>query len=114
MAKKTKSAPKPKPAAPGKPATKGEPARPAGSKRPGPQRSGLGGLDAAATVLTGAVKPMNCKQLVAQMLTRKLWSTRGKTPAATIGAALARDITAKKDQSRFRKAGRGLFALRRG
>ena len=57
---------------------------------------------------------MNCKEQVAQMLTRKLWSTKGKTPAATIGAALTRDISVKKDQSRFRKAGSGLFALRRG
>ncbi len=87
-------------------------AAPAGPKRPGPQRSGLGGLDAAATGLSGAGKPMNCKELVAQMLTRKLWSTKGKTPAATIGAALARDISAKKERSRFRKAGPGLFALR--
>jgi hypothetical protein len=84
----------------------------AGPKRPGPPRPGLGGLDAAATVLTGASKPMSCKELVAQMLTRKLWSTKGKTPAATIGAALARDIQSKKEKSRFRKAGPGLFSLR--
>jgi len=98
-----------------KPPVKSKPsAAPAGPKRPGPQRSGLGGLDAAATVLSGANKPMNCKELVAQMLTRKLWSTKGKTPTATIGAALARDINAKKEKSRFRKAGPGLFTLRRG
>jgi hypothetical protein len=81
--------------------------------RPGPKREGLGGLDAAATVLTGSPEPMGCKQLVAEMLKRKLWSTKGKTPAATIGAALGRDIQQKKDRSRFRKVGPGRFALRR-
>lgn len=83
-----------------------------GHKRPGPQRSGLGGLAAAATVLVDAGKPMGCKELVARMLTRKLWSSKGKTPAATIGAAISRDIATKKEHSRFRKAGRGLFAAR--
>lgn len=110
MAKKNSKKNKPAPAK-AKPApTRARPG--AGPKRPGTQGAGLGGLAAAATVLIDAGKPMGCKQLVAQMLTRRLWTSKGKTPAATIGAALSRDISAKKERSRFRKAGRGLFALR--
>lgn len=84
-----------------------------GGRRPGPKRAGVGGLDAAATVLTGSAEPMGCKQLVAEMTKRRLWATKGKTPAATIGAALGRDIQQKKEQSRFRKVGPGLFTLHR-
>jgi len=81
-----------------------------GGKRPVTKREGLGGLNAAATVLIDTGKPMRCPELVEQMLKRGLWTTGGKTPASTIGAALTRDIQAKKSLSRFRKAGRGLFA----
>jgi hypothetical protein len=83
-----------------------------GGNRAGPKRDGVGGLGAAATVLIDAGKPMRCKELVAQMLQRRLWTSKGKTPAATIAAAITRDINAKKDASRFRRAGPGLFASR--
>jgi hypothetical protein len=86
--------------------------KPRDGKRAGPKRDGVGGLAAAATVLIDVGKPMRCKELVAAMLKRRLWTSKGKTPAATIAAAITRDINAKKDGSRFRKAGPRLFALR--
>ena len=67
----------------------------------------MGGLDVAAQLLLAAAKPMSCKELVEDMLARKLWSTTGKTPVATIYAAIIRDIAANGMESRFRKTARG-------
>jgi HB1, ASXL, restriction endonuclease HTH domain len=38
-------------------------------------------------------------------------SPAGKTPQATLYAAIAKEIRTKKDQARFRKTGPGRFAL---
>jgi hypothetical protein len=55
---------------------------------------------------------MTCKELIAAMTARGYWtSPAGKTPEATLYAALAREIKVKKDQARFRKSGRGTFVL---
>ena len=72
---------------------------------------GTSGLDAAAKVLAEAGKPMNCKAIVERMLAKGLWKTNGKTPAATIYAAIIREIAAKGDKARFHKVERGKFAL---
>jgi HB1, ASXL, restriction endonuclease HTH domain len=70
----------------------------------------LSGLDAAAIVLREASTPLNAQDLVGLMLERGLWTTEGKTPAATIYAAMIREIKAKGSASRFLKADRGRFA----
>lgn len=75
-----------------------------GQKRPS-------GLDAAAQVLADADEPLNTKEMVARMLAKGLWRTGGKTPAATIYAAIIREIRTKGDDARFRKVERGKFAL---
>ena len=69
------------------------------------------GLDAAAKVLAKAGEPMSCKAIVEHMLANGLWQTTGKTPAATIYAAIIREIAAKGDNARFRKVERGKFTL---
>lgn len=69
------------------------------------------GLDAAAQVLADAGEPLNAKEMVALMLGRKLWQTNGKTPAATIYAAIIREIAVKGGGARFRKVARGKFEL---
>lgn len=69
------------------------------------------GLDAAAAVLADAGTPMKVSEMVNRMLGRGLWTTNGKTPAATIYAAIIREIATKGTASRFRKAGRGFFGL---
>jgi len=71
----------------------------------------LGGLDAAAQVLAEAGKPMSCSEIVDVMLERKLWTTTGKTPHATIYAGIIREVAAKGRESRFRKTGRGMFEV---
>jgi len=73
-----------------------------GAKRPS-------GLDATAKVLAEAGKPLNCKTIVERMLAEGLWKTGGKTPAATIYAAIIREIAAKGKDARFRKVERGKF-----
>ena len=69
------------------------------------------GLDAAAQVLDEVGEPMSCKAIVERVFARGLWQTSGRTPAATIYAAIAREIAAKGDASRFRKVERGKFTL---
>ena len=71
----------------------------------------LSALDAATAVLAKADGPMSSKELVEQMLADGLWQTGGKTPANTLYAAMLREISKKGDDSRFRKVGRGRFAL---
>ncbi|MBL9147340.1 MAG: restriction endonuclease, partial [Phycisphaerae bacterium] len=39
------------------------------------------------------------------------WKTSGKTPHATLYAAMIREIAAKGKDARFKKSDRGLFAL---
>ncbi len=71
----------------------------------------LSGLDAAAKVLADAGQPMRARELVNTMIERGLWKSGGKTPHATIYAAMIREIAAKKNAARFRKTDRGLFAF---
>ncbi|MBI5863763.1 MAG: winged helix-turn-helix domain-containing protein [Planctomycetes bacterium] len=71
----------------------------------------LSGLDAAAKVLADAGEPMRARELVNTMIERGLWKSGGKTPHATIYAAMIREIAAKKSAARFRKTDRGLFAF---
>jgi len=69
----------------------------------------MSGLDAAAKMLEEAGQPMNAKAMVEAMLAKGYWATGGKTPAATIHAAIIREIAAKGKDARFRKTARGMF-----
>ena len=69
------------------------------------------GLDAAAKVLAEASEPLNTAEMVKRMLAKGLWKTSGKTPAATIYAAIIREIATKGKDARFRKTARGKFEL---
>ena len=64
-----------------------------------------------AIVLADAGKPMRSKELIAEMAKRGLWtSPGGKTPEATLYAAILREIGAKGTAARFARAGKGEFA----
>jgi hypothetical protein len=80
------------------------------AEQPAPPKK-VGVLDAAAQVLAETGSPMNTAAMVKVMLERGIWSTGGKTPAATLHAAVSREVAAKGEASRFRKIGRGMFAL---
>ena len=96
-AKKTKAA---------KSAPKKKPAKPAKAK---PKK--LSALNAAAQVLTDGGGSMTTKELIEAMAAKKLWeSPNGKTPAATLYAAILREIATKGKQARFKKTEPGKFA----
>ncbi len=70
----------------------------------------LSALDAAAKVLSESTEPLRAKDIIDQMAEKGYWtSPGGKTPHATISAAIMREIRDKGDNSRFKKADRGLF-----
>ncbi len=69
----------------------------------------MSGLDAAAFVLSKAGTPLSAREIFDATQTSELWTSKGKTPDATLYAAMIREIAAKKDASRFRKSGPGLF-----
>jgi hypothetical protein len=72
----------------------------------------LNALDAAHRVLKEAKKPLTCQEIVDRAIQRKFWRTEGATPQNSLNAAIARDIKANAERSRFIKTGRGLFSAR--
>jgi len=72
----------------------------------------MSGLDAAAKVLADAGEPLNSKTIVERAIEKGLWKTGGKTPAATVYAAMLREIQKKGDASRFAKTERGMFTIK--
>jgi hypothetical protein len=96
-----------KPAAVPAPAATHQPQTPAPSKPP----KKMSALDAAAKVLAETGRPMSCPELIAAMAAQGYWSSpKGKTPAATLYAALTREAATKGAVARFRKVGPGQFA----
>jgi hypothetical protein len=72
----------------------------------------LSALDAAARVLAETKKVLSCSELIEAMANQGYWtSPTGKTPQATLSAALQREIVVKKDQSRFKKTAPGRYTL---
>jgi len=92
-----------------KPSKDAKPTKPAKAPKE-PKAKKLSALDAAAQVLAKAKDPMNAKALIETMAEQKLWTTPGgKTPHATLYAAMLREINEKGKEARFKKADRGLF-----
>lgn len=75
------------------------------------KRTGI--LNAAAEILAKAPEPMGCKAIVEQVLESGLWTTMGKTPSATLYAAIIREIAKKGKDARFEKVDRGRFKVRK-
>ena len=74
----------------------------------------MSGLDAAAKVLVESKDPMTAQDIVKGMSEKGYWtSPGGKTPHATIYAAMIREIKEKGKESRFTKVERGMFAANR-
>lgn len=100
-----------KPARPAK--AEGKPAISALRKRARitkPAEPRVSGLGAALTVLQASKQPMKVGDLAEVAIKKGLWSPKGKTPEATLASALYREIKDKGKQSRFKKAGPGLYA----
>ena len=89
------------------------------TKKAGPKKVGgkqkpkrVSALDAAVQVLAQAERPMRAQELVVAMAEQGLWSSpAGKTPHATLYAAMLREIGAKGEAARFQKVDCGLFAF---
>ena len=83
--------------------------KPAKEKKPTPPKR-VSALDAAAQVLAASEVPMRAKEMIAKMEAKGLWkSPGGKTPEATLYAAIIREIAAKGDKARFKKHDKGVF-----
>ncbi|MBX3404491.1 MAG: hypothetical protein KF699_13860 [Phycisphaeraceae bacterium] len=83
------------------------------AKEPKPKR--VSALDAAAQVLSDSEVPMRAKEMIAAMEAKRLWtSPGGKTPEATLYAAIIREIAAKGTAARFKKHERGVFVAGKG
>ena len=101
------------PVANGEAAPKGKRSRKAKEPKP-PRTKRVSGLDAAAIVLAESGSPMSAKQMVEAAAAKGLWQSKsGKTPEATVYAAIIREIAAKGPDARFVKTDRGLFAARK-
>ncbi len=70
---------------------------------------GGGGLNAAQRVLAEAQEPMRVRDITKVAMDNGWWKPAGKTPWATLAAAIGREIKDKGKQSRFKKTDRGLF-----
>ena len=86
------------------------------AKEPKPTRpKRVSALDAAAQVLAASEVPMRAKEMIAAMEAKGLWtSPGGKTPEATLYAAIIREIAAKGTAARFKKHERGVFVAGKG
>ncbi len=69
----------------------------------------VSGLDLAAKVLAETKKPLQAKTIAERAIAAG-WKTNGKTPHATLYAAMIREIAKKGKAARFVKTDRGLFA----
>jgi len=81
-----------------------KPERPKGKK--------VSGLDAAYRVLSESDRPMKAKEIIETAMRNGYCDLKGATPDLTISAAIQRDIKTRNENSRFVKAGKGLFAAR--
>jgi HB1, ASXL, restriction endonuclease HTH domain len=89
-------------------------AKPASSKetRAKTKVSKLSALEAAAKVLSETKKALSAQEMIDAMMAQGYWtSPKGKTPSATLYAALTREIKIKGNQARFQKASPGHFTL---
>ena len=78
------------------------------SQQKGTKAKRLSGLDLAAKAVAASKEPLNAKT-IAQKAIAAGWKTSGKTPHATLYAAIIREIADKGKDARFRKTDRGLF-----
>lgn len=78
-----------------------------------PKPPHVSALSAAVLVLASApAEGLSAKAMIEQMVAQKLWaSPKGKTPEASLYAAIIREIGRKGKDARFRKVDRGRFVL---
>ena len=91
--------------------------KPAKTKKPAKEKvpGKMSALDAAAKVLAESGEPLTSKEMIDAMAAKGYWtSPGGKTPQATLYAAILREIHTKGADARFTKTERGHFTLGTG
>jgi len=81
-------------------------------KRPSTPEFSLTLLEAAYRVLREAKRPLSCQEVIDRAFKKKLHRSSGATPQNSLNSAIARDLKANGEKSRFVKTGRGLFTAR--
>jgi hypothetical protein len=88
------------------------PSKPEAASRSKDTSQKMSALDAAARVLGEKKGPMSCPELIETMAKKGYWkSPAGHTPSATLYAAIKREISLKKERSRFQQSAPGRFEL---
>ena len=64
-------------------------------------------LDAAEAVLRDEGGPLHYREITDRALKRRLWTSEGKTPEATVNSRLAVDIQERGEESRFERVSPG-------
>lgn len=72
----------------------------------------MNSIEAAIEILRVAGAPLRFEELTERMLSSGTWNTKGKTPAATVNAAIAVNIKQNGEFSLFVRVGRGVYGLR--
>ena len=72
----------------------------------------MNSIEAAIVVLRKAGTPLRFEELTERMVPDGLWSTKGKTPAATVNAAITVNIKKKGESSTFVRVASGTYGLR--
>lgn len=73
--------------------------------------SGRTCLDAAYDVLKAAGEPLHAREIARRMLDEGLWTSKGKTPDATVNARIAVDIKKLGSFSRFKRVAGATYTL---
>jgi len=92
-----------------KASTKAKPAEKATRPKQAAKPKRVSGLNLAAMVLAETKEPLQAKTIAERAIAAG-WKTTGKTPHATLYAAMIREIAKKGKDARFKKTDRGLFA----
>jgi len=72
----------------------------------------MNAIEAAIEVLRKVGTPLRFEELTKRMISSGLWSTKGKTPAATVNAAITVNIKKKGEASPFVRVTAGTYGLR--
>lgn len=89
-------------------------AKPKKAKKPKDAPAKISLLDAAHTILLENGGDMTCIDIVQMAIDNEIWTGEGKTPTNTLNAAINREITTRKGESRFAKAARGMYRANGG
>jgi hypothetical protein len=67
--------------------------------------------DAAYKILWAADEPLHYREVTKRIEKQGLWSSRGKTPAATVDRDMSEEINRRGKNSRFCRVGHGVYAI---